>query len=118
MVYIKNHVPIYYPNKNCGLPNWVPSINNYYDCLNTNSWFDMNICKNPDKSSVKHHIVDAPIVPNESYKQQMKSIKRCKSNKEPVFIYTRKIRIYPTDDQKCILDEWFWAATSNVQYYS
>ncbi|AEQ33346.1 transposase [Megavirus chiliensis] len=111
MVYIKNRIPIHYPNKNCGLPNWVPSINNYYDCLNTNSWFDMNICKNPNKSSVKRHLIDAPIVPNESYKQQMKSIKRCKSNKEPVFIYTRKIRIYPTDDQKCILEEWFWAAT-------
>ncbi|BCS83142.1 putative transposase [Cotonvirus japonicus] len=111
MVYNKNRKPIYFPNKNFGLSDWVPSISNYYESLNTNSWFDMNICENPNKCFINHHLVDAPIIPDKSFKQQIKSIRRCKSNKEPVFIYIRKIRIYPTDDQKCILEEWFWAAT-------
>ena len=111
MVYIKNYQPIYFHNKKCGLPDWVPSINNYYAPLNTNSWFDMNFCENPNKSPIKYYLVDAPIIPEESFKQQMKTIKRRKFDKKPEFIYTRKIRIYPTDEQKVILDEWFWAAT-------
>lgn len=41
----------------------------------------------------------------------MKSIRRRKLDKKPSFIYTKKIRIYPTDEQKNILKEWFDAAT-------
>ncbi len=37
----------------------------------------------------------------------MKTIKRRRLNKKPVFLCCKKIRIYPTFDQKQILNEWF-----------
>jgi hypothetical protein len=50
-----------------------------------------------------------PIIPPDSYKQQMKGIKMRKSNKKPVFLACKKIRLYLTFEQKEILDKWFYA---------
>jgi len=103
--------PIYVPNDACGISDWIPPLDASYSSINTNSWFDMKISFNPDPLPLTEYYVDAPLIPDKSFQQQMKTIRRRKLDKEPSFLCTKKVRIYPTDEQKIILDEWFMAAT-------
>ena len=110
---------IYVPNEHYGLSDWVPLIDDDFVEIDTHSWFDIRICKNPFEPPPKKHITNTAIIPTESFIQQMKTIRRRKLDKEPVFLCTKKIRIYPTEWQKFILDEWFNAATRmyNITLY-
>jgi transposase len=111
----KKHIvkhPIYVSNKKCGLTNWLPPIQRNTIDIETNSWFDIKYTENPYANLVEEYETIIPIIPPESYKQQMKSIKIKKSKKEPVFLFSKKIRIYPTKLQQEILHSWFDAFAS------
>lgn len=77
---------------------WVPGINDNYDQINSNSWFDICKTKNNDF--------------NTKIKTEKISVKKDT-------ILTRPIRIYPTDEQKVKLSQWFlqfdemWNATKD-----
>ena len=98
---------IYVSNKSLKLTNWMPPVDKYFEDIETNSWFDIKIHEKPDFTNPGYYDALAPVIPPESFKQQLKTIKMKKYNKVPVFISTKKIRIYPTIDQKFILDSWF-----------
>ena len=78
--------PIYVPNKEFQLTDWVPPINGKFVKLKTDSWFDMKRYDNPQKEPLQEYIVQAPIISPDSYNQQMKMIRLRRQNKEPVFI--------------------------------
>ena len=65
--------------------------NNFWDSgaesVKTNTWFDMKTCKNPEPQESGYVFI--PPENNEEYK-----------------IITRKIKLYPTTDQKKVLREW------------
>ena len=98
-------------NKVYGLTDWVPAINDHYNKIKSNSWFDISICENIPKDKLQKYIVETSHIPTNSYKQQMKQIRRRNLDKDPDFIYTKKVRLYPAPDQRIILQEWFDAAT-------
>ena len=98
---------IFVPNKKLGVSEWVPSIDNNNENINTNSWFDMDFNINPEQTEVTTRKIVYPTIPKESYKQQMATINKTKNGKEPGFIHTVKNRIYPTIEQQLILQEWF-----------
>ena len=103
--------PIFVPNNIYNLTDWVPALNDAGEKVNSHSWFDINICHNPSINFVHKYETDTAKIPTSSFKQQMKSIRRRKLDKDPKFICTKKIRLYPTVVQRKILDEWFYAAT-------
>ena len=101
-------------NKVCNVSDWVPPVLKPITSDLTYSWFDSlihfrpNIHVNQISSKVR---TLCPIIPTESFKQQMRTIKSTKSNRSPGFIYSKKIQIYPTDKQSALLDQWFDAYT-------
>ena len=104
--------PIFVSNKKCGITNWVPFTNQNYENIESNSWFDIKHCSNPDSKKINQYSTTSPIIPPESFKQQQASINKLKKknpklNKKPVFINAKKIRLYPTLEQQKILDIWF-----------
>jgi IS605 OrfB family transposase len=101
------------------LSDWIPSIHAKYKNINTNSWFDIKTLNNSNRLPLNFYITDTNTVPNDSYFQQLKSIRRRKLDREPSLISTQKIRLYPNEEQKLILDEWFMAATKmfNITIY-
>ena len=64
---------------------WYPKIKEKKEDVNTDSWFDILKCNNPNKKLEKSHI---------------------DLNNEKI-IRTRKIFIYPNNEQKIILHKWF-----------
>ena len=64
---------------------WIPKIKEKKDNINTNSWFNILKCNNPNKKLEKSYI---------------------DINNEKI-IRTRKIFIYPNNEQKIILHKWF-----------
>ena len=107
----KKRKSIYVPNKQLNLTNWIPHHDKEYYEIETDSWFDFKCFDNPKPYRLNKYHMDYPIIPLDSYKQQMKLINRRKLNKEPIFIYSRKIKLYPDNNQKQILDSWFNAFT-------
>ena len=99
--------PIFVSNIDVGVPEWVPPINSDYEYINTNSWYGINVTKNPKQTEVFKFDAQVPTIPKESYKQQLSTIKRTKSDKIPGFIRAIQNRIYPTIKQEEILQEWF-----------
>ena len=111
--------PIYIPNKKYNLTDWLPPINrnNSESFVETYGWFDAIYYGNPNKTKPEEYDTFAPVIPEESYKQQLKSINRLKGrnpelDKDPVFLYTKKVRIYPTKEQAVILQKWLNLCTS------
>ena len=107
---VKN--PIYVPNKDLGLTDWLPPLDKEYINIESNSWFDIKFFRNPNADEEDIDLVTVPLIPPESFKQQMKSINKLKKknpylDKKPEFLYCRKIRIYPTNEQIKILHLWF-----------
>ena len=99
--------PIYYPNEDINLTDWVPALNDKIHVLNTNSWFDMNYIKNYENIQINEYRKQVPIISDESIKQQLRSFKRRKIVKDPEFLCAKKIRLTPTLEQKRILQLWF-----------
>ena len=102
-------------NKRCNVSEWVPPVLKPTTSDLTYSWFDSLIHFRPDihvnQISSKVRTV-CPIIPTGSFKQQMRTIRSTKSNKSPGFIYSKKIQIYPTDEQSTLLNQWFDAYTN------
>jgi len=98
---------IYYPNTDISLTQWLPSLTKPYIDLPTNAWFHSVRQNNPKPKSFDHYIIAAPVIPDESYKQQLAAIRNFKQDRVPEFITTSKIRIFPNFNQRIILDEWF-----------
>ena len=103
----KKKISIYVPNKKLGISNWIPNWGKEMNHLPTHSWFDFTEFSNPNYTAHQKYHIRAPIIPEDSYKQQMRTIKMRKLNKQPVFISCKKIRIYPDHDQQKILQSWF-----------
>ena len=99
--------PIYYPNADINLTDWVPPLDAKVHYLNTDSWFDMNYIKNYENIEINEYQKQIPIISPESIKQQLASFKRRKIVKEPEFICAKKIRLNPDSNQKRILQLWF-----------
>ena len=112
----------YVPNKKVHVSDWLPPVNKIYSEIESNSWFDIKYYENPNAPIIETRDAPAPIIPPDSYKLQLRLIKkkikafkkrnpkkRITFNKKPVFINTKKIRIYPTNKQKKILNKWFIA---------
>jgi putative transposase len=87
--FIKNE--IYVSNKELGISEWIPPSDKKYRDLNTHSWYNHKIFFNPDEQ-----IVD-----------KYKKIAPSELTKDSQFISVKKIRLYPTFNQKFILDQWF-----------
>ena len=107
---VKTHSEIYVSNKACGVTEWLPPVEKKCVAINTNSWFDIQYHERNDPLPIEKYKLTCPIIPPESYKQQMIGINMRNSNKKPVFLYMEKICLYPNDDQKKILNEWFNAS--------
>jgi hypothetical protein len=127
--------PIYIPNQEYHLTNWVPPRDKILNILSiyanapdkefipqketipSHSWFDITRCANLDAIKPNQYVTQAPIIPPESMKYQLAAIKKLKKNdqglnKEPVFFAAKKIRLYPTEEQKIILHQWFDLCTN------
>ena len=102
---------IYDSNKKCKLTEWIPSVERNTVDIETNSWFDIKYHERADPILVETYQSVYPVISTDSYNEQMKVIKRTKSDKKPVFLFTEKIRLYPTEEQIEILDQWFDAFT-------
>ena len=106
----------YISNKVCNITDWVPTVLKPTTSDFCDSWFDSLIHFRPDinvnEISSKVRIL-CPIISSESFKQQMQTINKSKSKikKSPEFIYSKKIQIYPDDEQSILLDQWFDACT-------
>jgi len=98
---------IYVPNEELDISNWIPNWGKEMINSQTHSWFDFTEFKNPNHTQPEKYPVLAPIIPEDSYKQQLNTIRRRKLLKEPVFISCKKIRIYPDTEQQIILQSWF-----------
>ena len=61
---------------------WFPTLNSIPSNLKTNSWFDFKIYKNKKLNKKKQHV-------------------------NTNILLTKKLRIYPTDNQHKILQKWF-----------
>lgn len=108
----KKYNSIFVSNKDCGITDWLPKTNAVYENIESNSWFDIKHFKNPDAEKIIKYNTIAPIIPSETKKNQQRAINKLKKKnpnctKIPVFICSKKIRLYPTDEQKLILDKWF-----------
>ncbi|BCS83717.1 putative transposase [Cotonvirus japonicus] len=99
--------PIFIPNKKLGISEWIPGINKNTIEIETNSWFDIQHFDNPNITNSKKYNKIIPVIPPESLKQQLKTIKLKKKNTEPEFLCCEKIRLYPSVEQVKILHEWF-----------
>jgi len=102
----KNRI-IYVPNNYIGVTEWIPPADKHMTDISTNSWYDCKVYENPVQTEDPIVFEIAPIIPEESLKQQLKTIKLRKQNKDPVFLACKKIRIYPTLSQRKILQKWF-----------
>lgn len=107
-----NKKDIYVSNKKLNLTNWLPSFPRKTLPIQTNSWFQIEKILKDNSKTMNKYETTAPIIPPESLKEQQKSINQLKKrnsnlNKKPGFIYTKKIRIYPTIEQNKILHQWF-----------
>ena len=98
---------IYVPNEDLCVTEWIPSSDHYAVDINTNNWFDFRIHSGPNFKDPGFTFGPIPMIPKESHDQQMKTIKRRKLDKEPVFITSKKVQIYPDSDQHQILQQWF-----------
>lgn len=98
---------IFQSNSSLKISDWMPPIDKKFNHLDTHSWFDLQSFSNPTCIYVPSYPASIPTVPPESASQQLKSFKRRKIDKDPEFIFTRKIRIYPNSDQAFILNLWF-----------
>ncbi len=103
----KKNKSIYVPNRTLGMSEWIPHYNKQYNEYDSNSWFDIKYYDNPNPKETHEYITQVPNIPIESYAQQYKTICLTKSTREPEFICTKKIKLYPTNEQKIILDNWF-----------
>ena len=101
--------PIYTSNRECGVTEWLSDIKEPFGHRLAHSWHEHREIYNPNPVPTPMKTITHPIIPPESYAQQLKQIRLTGSNKEPGFIYAKKIRLYPTDLQKFILDRWFAA---------
>jgi len=104
--------PIYVPNKELNLTDWLPPISRNTTKIKTNSWFTIEKCSNKNSNTIKKYSKITPIIPPESIKQQNKSIRLIKarnpkSTKKPEFICSKKVRIYPLNGQHLVLQNWF-----------
>ena len=54
--------PIYYPNKDINLTDWVPALNDKIHVLKTHSWFDMNFVNNHENIRIRKHQQRVPII--------------------------------------------------------
>lgn len=107
----KRKKPIYVSNNEVQLTDWIPHYNSTFIEHDTNSWFDINYLLNPNQEETHEYTISAPIIPKESYQQQLKSMRLHKIKKDPVFLKCIKVRLYPNQQQKIILNEWFMAFT-------
>jgi len=98
---------IYVPNKDLGVSEWIPHWDRETINILTNNWYNFQIHHNPNSEHPDFSYGFAPIIPEESFKQQMKTIRRRKQNKVPMFISCKKVTIYPDIDQHNILQTWF-----------
>ena len=105
-----NISPIYVPNHDCEVIEWLPTIDHPIIRHPTDSWYEISERRNFHPISTPVRTIQYPIIPPGSLKQQIKQINRLHSNKKPGFIYTKKIRLYPDKFQKFILSAWFTAA--------
>jgi len=103
----KKTPPIYVPNEAVKVPEWIPTPDHINIDLETNNWYDIKAFLNEDAEQPDWFFNLKYRIPDASYEQQMKTIKRRKLDKRPLFISTRKIRIYPTPEQEKILQIWF-----------
>ena len=103
----KKYESIHIPNKKLGITDWIPGVDKKFNDVPTHSWFDINFFNNPKRITPKRYTKIIPEIPPDSLKQQTKSIKMRKSDKTPDFLYTEKIRLYPTEYQREILHLWF-----------
>lgn len=81
---------IFVTNKKIGISNWIPPHNKTFNNITTNSWFNYKKYSNPSSKKNIKYIKTIPI-----------------SNCGSQFISTKKIRLYPTSEQKEILNSWF-----------
>lgn len=103
----KTHSEIYVSNEKCHLTEWLPEIDKDTVNIKSGSWFDIKYHERDDPIPVSDHKIKAPIISPESFEQQMTTIRRTKSTKKPVFLCTKKIRLYPNNEQIIILNQWF-----------
>ena len=103
--------PIHIPNNMYEVLNWMPDPDVIMDDQETDAWFDYQFYQNPNpsRSFGKTNQVICPFIPKDSYNNQIKNIRKRKSNKVPVFMHVYSVQLYPTDEQKNILNYWFEA---------
>lgn len=111
--------PIYVSNKQIPITDWIPLPNVKMKEIKTNSWFKAFKFKNNEYGKIKTKKVTIPVIPIESFNQQMKAINKTKKQvlkaggelKQPGFIYCKQVRLFPDENQKLILKKWFGACT-------
>ena len=111
--------PIYVPNKKIPVTDWIPKPKVKMKEIETNSWFKTFSFKNEAYGEIETKTIKIPIIPEESFKQQMKVINMTKKQvlkgggklKKPGFIYCEKVRLFPDEEQISILKRWFDACT-------
>lgn len=98
---------IFIPNQDINVSDWIPHYHKEFSEIESNSWFQIKCFDNPHPHIAYKYSKQIPTIPIESYAQQYKMICLTNSKQEPEFICTKKIKLYPSDDQKNILDTWF-----------
>ena len=123
------HNSIFTSNRDCNVTEWVPCVNKPLSFVKISSWFDCFVHDRSNVAPINFPTIKivSPFIPHESVTQQLRSISKIfngtknraikngepipVNNKKPVFFYMEKVRIYPNNIQKIILNSWFEATT-------
>ncbi len=99
--------PIFVPNETFNLSDWIPPYDSPFHDIHSHSWFNMKSFKNPDSDPIIKHSTITGKVPDDSYAQQYRSLRRRKIDRNPSLLRVKHVRLYPDTHQKKFLMNGF-----------